>query len=344
MTTVQIVPPLVSVVMPAYNAGTWVLEGIESVLRQTVADLELIVIDDGSSDRTVELIGRVMDPRFRLIEAPHSGLPAAVRNRAAAECRGAFIAFLDSDDQWLKHKIEAQLARLERQGAAGLVHTAAHHLVEGSLVPQPSRCPASGLMPPAASLDHLLVRNFIYLSSVMMRREVLDAVRWFDADPRIRGVEDYDLWLRLCETGVVFDYLEEPLLIYNVRPDSLCRDPVRDLRCTAVAIEKAIGRRPDLYERRSRLVRKRLHLLHRDLGICEVVRGLPAATEDLLRSLKLAPLSARSWAWLLFGFLGFGMSSRILRWRRALLKWMSTGGRPQRDTPTGRPTRRDVGR
>ena len=93
--------PKVSVITPVYNLQDIVLETVHSVLRQTFTDLELIVADDGSTDRSAELIAAIDDPRLKLVRGTHSGLPAVGRNRAFEHARGEFIAIADADDVWL---------------------------------------------------------------------------------------------------------------------------------------------------------------------------------------------------------------------------------------------------
>ena len=103
--------PSVSIVIPAYNRADSIVAAIESVLRQTWTDFELIVVDDGSTDGTVAAARRIDDPRLRLTEGRVNRGAAAARNLGAAEARGGWIAFQDSDDEWLPEKLEKQMAR-----------------------------------------------------------------------------------------------------------------------------------------------------------------------------------------------------------------------------------------
>ena len=110
-------PPAVSIVIPAYNRAATIRAAIESVLRQTWTDFELIVVDDGSTDDTLAEAAKVADPRLRLVESPANGGAAAARNRGLAEARADWVAFQDSDDEWLPRKLEKQMARLTAPGA-----------------------------------------------------------------------------------------------------------------------------------------------------------------------------------------------------------------------------------
>src|SRR5688572_19309459 len=111
-----------SVIIPTYNYGRFVREAIESVQRQTVQDFEIIVIDDGSTDDTQEVLRGIADPRLRIYRTENRGLSAA-RTEGLRHTRGEFIAFLDSDDRWRPEKLELQLAMMEREPDLGAVFT-----------------------------------------------------------------------------------------------------------------------------------------------------------------------------------------------------------------------------
>ena len=114
--------PLVSVIVPAHDAGSTVVDTLESVRRQTVTDLEVIVIDDGSTDDTVARVARVTDPRITLASFPGAGSSTA-RNRGMGRARGAFLSFLDADDLWTPDKLELQLEALRRRADAGVAYS-----------------------------------------------------------------------------------------------------------------------------------------------------------------------------------------------------------------------------
>src|SRR5207342_2634786 len=109
--------PAVSVVIPAYNRAGSIVRAIESVLRQSYTDFELLVLDDGSTDGTLAAAGTVTDPRLRLIANPRNLGAAGARNAGIEAARGTWVAFQDSDDEWLPLKLELQMARLTAPGA-----------------------------------------------------------------------------------------------------------------------------------------------------------------------------------------------------------------------------------
>jgi glycosyltransferase involved in cell wall biosynthesis len=114
--------PLVSVVIPCFNYGRFLPEAVDSVLSQGVTDLEVIIVDDGSTDETPEVVARLTDPRIRAYRFQNGGNSAA-RNHGIELARGEFLAFLDADDRWLPGKLERQLALLEAEPGVGMVFT-----------------------------------------------------------------------------------------------------------------------------------------------------------------------------------------------------------------------------
>jgi glycosyltransferase involved in cell wall biosynthesis len=201
---------MVSVVIPCYNAEPFIAETIESVLHQTYADFELVLVDDGSTDRTAEILGSYSDPRVRVIRQANAGISAA-RNRGVAESRGSHVAFLDNDDLWLPEKLERQVAVLDRDPEIGLVYSDAFVMSEDGRL----RNTFSDWMalPSGQVFEALLARNAIPTSTVMMRRTVFEAVGPF-APYKIS--QDYDLWLK-CAARYRVACIAEPLIKYRHR-------------------------------------------------------------------------------------------------------------------------------
>ena len=188
--------PVVSVVMPTYNHAAFIGEAIHSVLSQTYGDFELIVVDNYSADDTESIVRGFNDPRIEYLKFSNNGVIAASRNVALKTARGEFIAFLDSDDTWTPDKIETQLEYLKANPNVALVC--------GSLVTRRDNEPfstaggLSGAVISGFSYNWLLDRNFVFCSSVMVRREILDRVGLFDENPEMVSSEDWDLWLRIA--------------------------------------------------------------------------------------------------------------------------------------------------
>ena len=183
--------PAVSVIIPAHQKGGTIAATIESVLRQTVTDLEIIVVDDGSTDETRERVA-ACDARVRYVRQERRGVSAA-RNRGIREARGEFVAFLDGDDLWLPDKLERQLALLAREPAIEAVQCSAY-LVDNQLrVVEARRCDPSQ----DTLLDFLQFRNLPGVGSTLLVRTArLNALGGFGEDLVI--LEDWDVACRLA--------------------------------------------------------------------------------------------------------------------------------------------------
>jgi len=188
--------PTVSVVMPTYNHAAFIGEAIRSVLGQTYGNFELIIVDNYSEDGTEAIVRGFSDPRIEYLKFSNNGVVAASRNAALKKARGSFIAFLDSDDTWAADKIEIQLRSLEANPNVALV--CGYMLTRRDNEPFDTMAGPSTASLAGFSYNWLLDCNFIFCSSVMVRREVLDDVGLFDENPQMVSSEDWDLWLRIA--------------------------------------------------------------------------------------------------------------------------------------------------
>jgi len=207
--------------MSVYNAATWVHDAVESVLTQTVPDLELIVIDDGSTDATPATLAGVRDPRLRVERRPHAGLTRSL-NVGLALCRAPLIARLDADDLALPEKLARQRAFLDAHPDVGLLGTGAREFDAAGRAIRDVRPPASD----AAIRRVLIRRNPFIHCSVVVRRTVLDRVGGYDE--ALCVAQDYDLWLRIGRVTRLAN-LPEPLVVRRLLPDgvSAARDDDR---------------------------------------------------------------------------------------------------------------------
>ena len=205
--------PLVSVIMPSFNAERYIAESIDSVMAQTVEDLELIVVDDGSSDATAAVAAarQRRDPRIRLFPQNANRGPAYARNVGIGHARGEMIAFLDSDDAWRPDKTEKQVAAMERC-RADICYTGYERRREGRRRVTVVSVPAS------VQYRTILGHNPIACSTSMVRKATCGAARM----PLIRLQHDHGYWLELLRTGLRTAVgVNEPLVSYRVRRGSL---------------------------------------------------------------------------------------------------------------------------
>src|SRR3989338_223991 len=204
--------PKVSVLIPVYNAQNFIQRTINSALNQTFSDLEVIVIDDGSRDKTPDIIRAMKerDSRINYFYQENQGL-SNTRNRLAALAKGEFIAFLDHDDEWFPEKIEKQLKLFEKDNRIGLVFTYAYIKKNGKIIATcfKERRPLRGHV----FYQYLLSDNFAPLFTVLLPRKILIEFMPFSPDYEVN--EEFDIFLKIAR-NYKFDYIDEPLAIYHI--------------------------------------------------------------------------------------------------------------------------------
>jgi GT2 family glycosyltransferase len=206
-----------SVVIPAFNAARTIRSAVRSTLSQTAPVLEVIVVDDGSTDATAEVVGAIADPRVRLVSRANGG-PSAARNTGIAAARGEWVAFLDSDDLWLPRYVETASAALTAAPNPGFAYTDAYVFHSGrGQVKRGSAMDALDPPPPdrAGFLAALLRRNFVFTSATVPAA-VLSAVGGYDESLPLS--EEYDLWLRILVAGFDPVWMGGRLAIYRMHP------------------------------------------------------------------------------------------------------------------------------
>ena len=215
--------PLVSVVMPAYNAQEYIEVAIRSVLSQTFSDFELLVVDDGSIDQTAEIIQRLAEEDERIVflkNDQNSGV-SATRNYAILQAKGEWIAFLDSDDLWRKDKLEKQLKLLQSYPDGVLSYTASAFIDKNG-----KRSSYIMEAPLEVNYQMLLRRNLLSCSSVMVKKEVIR--RYPMGHDKMH--EDYSTWLQILREVRCAYGINEPLLIYRLTANSKSSNRVKSAK------------------------------------------------------------------------------------------------------------------
>lgn len=231
--------PLISVVIPVYNAEKTIRETIESVLNQTFTDFEIIVINDGSQDATVEIVSSIKDPRLKVFSYPNAG-QAIARNRGISHAVGEFISFLDADDLWTPDKLEAQLKALKENPQAAVAYSWTNYIDESSkFLRQGSYVSVSGDVH-----KNLLVVNFVENgSNPLIRAKALADVGGFDAS--VTPAEDWDMWLRLA-ARYQFVAVPSPQILYRVSATSSSANVFKLEAGCLPTIERAFSQVPSL--------------------------------------------------------------------------------------------------
>jgi glycosyltransferase involved in cell wall biosynthesis len=184
--------PLVSVIVPAYNAEKTIEKTVSSVLQQTLADLEIIIINDGSTDRTLERLADLEDDRIRIFSFPNSG-PQKSRNRGIEQCQGKYLAFLDADDLWTRDKLTDQLKTLQNNPESAMAYSWTDWIDEHDHVwRRGSHLSLSGYV-----VKRLLLNDFIGSgSNPLILADAVKSVGGFDEE--ILGGQDWEMWLRIA--------------------------------------------------------------------------------------------------------------------------------------------------
>jgi GT2 family glycosyltransferase len=209
--------PLVSVVVPSHNRARLLRRTLQSILAQQLRDLEVVVVDDGSTDDTPIVAGS-FDPRVVVLRNQRPGGVSAARNRGIEAARGDWVAFCDDDDLWAPDKLSRQIAAAERD-CHGWVYTGDVNVDDGLQILSGGRPPD-----PAAVMERLPRWNPISSggSNVVVQSRLLASVGGFDAT--LRRTEDWDLWIRLSRTGPP-SWVCEPLVAYRFHAGNIASDP-----------------------------------------------------------------------------------------------------------------------
>lgn len=216
--------PLVSIVMPCYNAGKYIRESIDSVINQTFQDWELIVVNDGSKDDSLSIINEYVtkDQRIRCVDCPQpSGSPAEPRNRGIREARGRYIAFLDSDDIWTADKLESQLQLFSR-GDFIIVYCNYESITEDG-----KKINRVNTEPRFCDYKQLLKYNCIGCSEAMFDTEKIGKPQFKKV-----GHEDYLFWLSIMRNGGLAANTNIVQLLYRERDTSVSGDKLKAVRWT----------------------------------------------------------------------------------------------------------------
>jgi glycosyltransferase involved in cell wall biosynthesis len=273
--------PAVCVITPAYNQASYLTQAVQSVLGQTCQDFELIVVDDGSTDDTPQVLAGIHDPRVKVIRQPNAGLSAA-RNTGLRACRAPYVTFLDADDFFMPDKLAVLSAYLEQHPEVGLVGGGTQ-VVDQTGHPLRQTVKSPGKL----GLFELLAGNPFTVTSVMVRKEWIDRVGTFDET--LRACEDWDMWLRLAYAGCRFEWVEHVVGAYRYHVSQMTRQSER-MRTAFLAVLKKFYSQPGLPTRviaykdkayASALVATAAYAYHAN----ELGRG----KDDLIEALRLDP-------------------------------------------------------
>ncbi len=234
---------MVSVIIPTFNRRDYITIAIDSVLAQTFKGYEIVVVDDGSSDDTKEVL-KPYQEAIRYFYQENRGISGA-RNRGIRESRGEYIALLDSDDYWLPEKLERQVDRIREEPECGMVATRCSSIAPDGTFRKKNRPGKSGWI-----LNDIFKANFIRTSSALITRKCFDTVGLFDES--LPEGEEYDLWLRIAKQFPIA-FINQPLTVYTDNPRGVSTDSLAGRLVRLKVLEKEYLKEsipPQLYRKR----------------------------------------------------------------------------------------------
>jgi glycosyltransferase involved in cell wall biosynthesis len=342
------IPGLVSVIIPCYNRADIVGETIDSVLAQTYTNFEILVIDDGSTDHTRQVVSTYTDRRIRYFYKLNGGLSSA-RNSGLDAARGEFVAFLDSDDAWRPWKLAAQVEIFRRHPEAGLIwsdmstfthtgeilserHLRVYYSVYDSVNFERSRRPAGTLAdlvpdaPPnfaecpyyvADVFQDMFGGNLVHPPTAIVRRERLQKSGPFEPEITGTGAEDYHFYFRVSAHGPVA-FLDAPTTLYRLHPAQMSTcNRLHEARGNLNVLQHWLQRHPLALP--PTRIRKRLARSHAWLGAEELYAGNPrVAARHLWQSLRLHSKQPGTAALLMISLLPQRAAHVLRGWKRAV--------------------------
>ncbi|HBB32475.1 MAG TPA: glucosyl transferase [Cyanobacteria bacterium UBA8803] len=246
---------LVSIIIPVYNVEKYIAATVQSVLDQTYKNLELIIVDDGSPDKSIEICQQFTDPRIKIFRQGNRGV-AGARNNGVRHAQGDYIAFLDADDLWSPDKLEKHVHHLETSPAVGVSYSYSAFIDEADNPLGIYQLPKTKDITPR----HILLRDPIGSgSNLVAKREVFEAIKfqdnlygtledfYFDDDRQLHPSEDTECWLRIAlKSGLQFEGIPEVLTLYRLNPGGHSHNFMKKANSWERLLEKARTYAPEL--------------------------------------------------------------------------------------------------
>jgi glycosyltransferase involved in cell wall biosynthesis len=304
----------ITAIIPTFNSRGYIRDTVESVLGQTYPVHEVIVVDDGSTDGTEQVLASYAG-RVRYIRQQNAGPPAA-RNNGVAHATGDWVALLDSDDLWVRTKIERQMEYLEVHPDCGLIYTDMKTFDDTGVIEESVKVSRNLTLPSGHIFPQMFAETLFQTSAVMIRKSCLDAVGGFDET--LRMGDDYELFLRIAR-HFELGYIDMPLVLYRQHPTQGTRTWGKQLQhgvpWEALVLKKITNLYPEIFEELGR------HNIQRRLSKPYVALAYACFAEgDHRNARQLTRQALRYWpsnfSYLRYYLMTF-LSPRVLNWLRA---------------------------
>lgn len=300
--------PTVSVIIPTYNRAHLIGRAVQSVLAQTYKDFEIIVVDDGSTDNTEEVVKNFGNSRIRCARHGENKGAAAARNTGIKIARGSYIAFLDSDDEWLPEKLEKQVRVFGKASLeVGVIYTGCWRM-EGD---RKTYTPSPKIIQKQGNIHRLLLEGSLFVTSTaMVRRECLLRVGVFDE--HLLRHQDWELWIRISKY-YYFRCIDEPLVISYYCEKGVHRNPSALIRARKVILEKHFQ---DLKRDRGLLVKH-----YSNIGALLCSNGeFRQGRNYFIKAVKACPLNIKPLLHAFISFFGEATYNRAINSYRKILR------------------------
>ena len=301
----------ISIIIPTYNYAQYICEAIESVLNQTYKDFEIIVVDDGSTDNTKEVIKPYLN-KIKYIYQQNSG-PSAARNRGIKEAKGEYIAFLDADDIWLAQKLELQIKFMEKEKEVGLIFSDMilfneKGIIKNSFLKEKLFFNKLSIKPLSFTekviydnvFNALLQENFIPTNTVIVKKECFNKVGFFDKT--LFSVEDRDMWLRI---GLFYDigFINSPLVLTRFHETNISANQELALKSRLKVMKKFLNY-SNLPIKSKKIIKQTINKIYFDLGyLYFTYEKFPLSRIYFRKFLKENPFIFKPWIYILLSVL-----------------------------------------
>ncbi len=315
----------ITALIPTYNSERYIRAAVDSVLTQTYPAHEVIVVDDGSTDRTQEALASYGD-RVRYIRQVNAGPPVA-RNTGLTQATGDWIALLDSDDLWVPEKLELQIDYLQRHPSCGLVYTDMKTFDDAGIIEESVKISRNLTLPSGHIFPEMFAETLFQTSAVLVRKSCIDTVGGFDTD--LRMGDDYELFLRISR-HYELGYVDKPLVLYRQHATQGTRTWGKQLQQGVpwefLVLKKVVDRYPEMVEELGRAkVQQRLSKPYAALAYACMAEGDHKNARQLIRgALRYWPSNPAYLRYYLMSFLSPGMQVK--------LKNLTTAGKRLRKT------------